>query len=97
MHWDTYETSYSIPFKSKDDSFIVHCETVTCNNFLVTQLEKKFRFSGYGNELLIILGQLNLFFTTTTHLLINISFVFLSGQNNAMKSPKNFCLIIIEA
>jgi len=54
---------YSIPFKSKDDSFIVHSETVTCNNFLVTQLEKKFRFCGYEHELLIILGQLNVFFT----------------------------------
>jgi hypothetical protein len=45
---------------------------MTCNNFLVTQLEKKFRFCGYGHEILIILGQLKLFFTTTTHLLINV-------------------------
>jgi len=80
MHWDTQETLHSIPFKSKDDSFTVYSETMTCNNFLVTQFKKKFRFCGYGHEILIILGQLNIFFTIKTHLLINIPFVFLSGQ-----------------
>ena len=90
MHWDTQETRYSIPFKSEDNSSTVHSETVTCNNFLVTQLEKKFRSCGYGHELLIILGQLNLFFTNTNDLLINISFVFRFGQIMQWKFY-NFC------